>query len=194
MNRTHEATLSRTRTLQLDHIRYEDHIGRMTGRRTGGTYHYTELWALGTDSHGDSRRTNLYPHLRQLWGTLSAKRLTALTQTQPETLTLETYQLQSELEAWVDRAKAWHKAAGTSWKRPEPQLNAEQLLLRLGAIWPGPSKTEPSSSQRLPQQPAKRQRCAHCQLCGEKRPRAGMRGYGQDFKRICKRCWKTLEL
>ncbi len=194
MNSTQTRTQTRTRTLQLYHIRYEDHIGRMTGRRTGGTYHYTELWALGTDSHGDNRRTNLYPHLRLLWGTLSAKRLTALTQTQPEALTLETSQLLSELEAWVDRAKAWHKAAGTNWKQPAKQLDAEQLLLRLGTIWPGPSATEPASAHKAPQPPAKHKRCAHCQLCGEQRPRAGMRGYGQDFKRICKRCWKTLEL
>lgn len=186
------------RQLQIHHIAKITTLAEMTQQRrrysNSTHYHITRLWVYGKEEGATKATcTDIYPHVRRLWGLLSAKRLEALKQTAPSTLTLEQRALEHEVAAWVGEAARWHKQAGTTWATTaEKRWETGDFSNRRYNVWPEP--TLPTLSRPKPKQQSCHTRKGHCQICGELKPKAGMKGDGRDFKRICKDCRRILEL
>lgn len=137
----------------------------------------TELWACEPGQGS----TNLYPLIRLFWGKLSAKRMTAIKLTAPESLTLRKGKPDSdEMWEWVERAKLEHKRMGTDWKPQAPAPATE------------PTPLAPQPAQKLKLQPRKDKcRQGTCQLCDKLKPKRDLKGL-DGLKRVCRSCRKAL--
>lgn len=178
-----------------------DRLERIRGRdyksdRTYGayTYGYSLLRAHGTRD-GQPAALDLLAYIHQFWGNLTEKRFQALDDTKPESLTLGPHVLRREMEAWIGAAKQHHSKMPRNWQRTVEtrevwgQLPEAEGQMRIELRLHHPETRKVSLA---PPQPCGRK--ATCQLCGELKPRAGMKGYGRDFKRICRSCRKILDL
>lgn len=190
-------TTAPTRKLRISKVQKVTTAAEMTrqGRRYSyrGYYHITRLWVYGREHTGKTTCTDIYPLIRRFWGLLSTKRLEALHRTAPDTLTLSQHELELEVAEWIETAMRWHRQAGSGWEATaDNRWETNDFSNRRHNVWPEATPTT------LPQPKPKQQSChtrkGHCQICGELKPKAGMKGYGRDFKRICKDCRRILDL
>lgn len=186
-----------TRKLRISSIQQVTTAAEMTrkGKRYShqGYYHFTHLWVSGQEHTGKATCTDIYPFIRRFWGLLSAKRLEALHRTAPDLLTLNKRELEDEVAEWIEAAKRWHAQAGSGWEATaDRRYESSDFSNRRLNVWPEPAFTAP------PQAKLKQQNChtrkGRCQICDELKPRAGMKGYRREFKRICRDCRRTLGL
>ncbi|MCC7543575.1 hypothetical protein IT415_02605 [bacterium] len=184
-----------TEALSLDHLERIKGRDYKSDRAYGAyTYGYSLLRAHGTRD-GQPAALDLLTYIHHFWGNLTEKRYQALEDTKPESLTLDPATLRREMADWVRAAKQHHSEMPRNWLRTaETKEVWGQQEEAEGQVRIAPQLNRQASPKvsLTPQKPCGRK--ATCQLCGELKPKAGMKGYGRDFKRICKDCRKILDL